>query len=61
MPGSEDVKSSAFAAIILAGGLSSRMGSFKPLMMIDDETHGRLDDKSVRKIVAAQKKQSKSH
>jgi len=28
--------------------------------MIDDETYGRLDDKSVRKIVAAQKKISQS-
>jgi molybdenum cofactor cytidylyltransferase len=32
------VRSSAFAAIILAGGFSSRMGCFKPLLMIDGET-----------------------
>jgi NADH-quinone oxidoreductase subunit E len=32
--------------------------SLAPVMMIDDETYGRLDDKSVRKIVAAQKKSS---
>lgn len=34
--------------------------SLAPVMMIDDETYGRLDDKSVRKIVAAQKKSSQS-
>jgi NADH-quinone oxidoreductase subunit E len=35
--------------------------SLAPVIMIDDETYGRLDDKSVRKIIAAHKKSAQSH